>query len=429
MIQIFIRLFIFCFILATLSYSQPTDYNYNQFIKYKQKYFTAILQGNKADEKTNLKKLIIFGDKANVPTKKYKKEMVKFDKSSQNIKKYNIIDQIQDIKVYSNNISINYKNTIIDTTIKKTNSKKGLYKIENYSIKGNLKDINNLFLKMDKKILDKIVVYGLNKNTIRISLRDKKAVNTTYKIKNKQIIITVQTRNKKQPILKKTKTIMLDAGHGGYDSGAVGYGGIREKDIVLSVTKKATKILRNRGYKVFNTRATDIFRQLKYRTKLANKMRADIFISIHANSIERGNEHVSGIETYYLSPARSERAKAVAATENRADIRAMDKSSIDIFLMARNRAKINESNKLALDVQNNMLFNLKKQYNNIKDHGVRKGPFWILVGAQMPAILVELGFVSNPIESKRLINQAYQQRLAIGIANGIDAYFDKITKF
>lgn len=93
MIQIFIRLFIFCFILATLSYSQPTDYNYNQFIKYKQKYFTAILQGNKADEKTNLKKLIIFGDKANVPTKKYKKEMVKFDKSSQNIKKYNIIDR------------------------------------------------------------------------------------------------------------------------------------------------------------------------------------------------------------------------------------------------------------------------------------------------------------------------------------------------
>ncbi len=423
---------------CSISYGKSNDHNYNQYVKYKQKYFTAILQGDKKAEKQNLTELIKYGDKAKMQTQKFKASLsamggeehatttepiTKPKPTTKPKQKQN--DTIKDIKVFENTISINYVNDMPNNSVKTAISNTSKYKVENYSIKGNLKDIDKLFLKIDKKYLDKIVVYSLDRSTIRISLRDRKNISSTYKIYDKKITITIQQKDEKQAVLKKTKIVMLDAGHGGHDSGAVGYRGAKEKNIVLAVTKKVTKILKDRGYKVYNTRTKDRFIQLKNRTKMANKMRADIFLSIHANSVKTKKRSASGIEIYYLSPARSARAKAVAAIENKVDIRSMGKSSIDIFLMARNRAKINESNKLALDVQNNMLYLLKKKYKNVKDHGVRKGPFWILVGAQMPAILVELGFVSNPQESKRLTNKTYQNRLANGIANGIDAYFEK----
>ncbi len=386
-----------------------------------------MLQGDKKAEKQNLIQTIKYGDKANMKTAKFKSDLAKLGggETYKPVKDTQDIDTIKDIKVSKNTIIINYKKQIHNNKIKSSISKRGQYKIENYSIQGNLKDVDKLFLTMDKKYLHKIVIYALDKNTIRISLRDRQNIVSQYKIYDKQIIISIQPRDEKKAILKKTKIIMLDAGHGGHDSGAIGYRGIKEKNIVLAVAKQVAKILNNRGYLVYNTRTRDVFIQLKNRTNMANKMRADIFLSIHANSVKTKKQSASGIEIYYLSPARSERAKAVAAIENKTDIRSMGKSSIDIFLMARNRAKINESNKLALDVQNNMLYILKKRYKNVRDHGVRKGPFWILVGAQMPAILVELGFVSNPQESRRLINKAYQKRLANGIANGIDAYFEK----
>jgi len=422
---------------CSISYGKSNDYNYNQYVKYKQKYFTAILQGDKKAEKQNLIELIKYGDKAKMKTKKFKTSLAELGgdkpvkvvqpKSKPQITKpppTKPKETIKDIKVFKNSITISYVGQIPNNTVKTAMSKTGKYKVENYNIKGNLKDIDKLYLKIDKKYLDKIVVYSLDRNTIRISLRDKKHVSSTYKLYANKITITINQKEK-EAVLKKRKIVMLDAGHGGDDSGAVGYRGIKEKNIVLKVTKKVTKILEDRGYKVYNTRTRDKFIQLKNRTKMANKMRADIFLSIHANSVNANKRSASGIEIYYLSPAKSARAKRVAALENKVDIRSMGKSSIDIFLMARNRAKINESNKLALDVQNNMLYLLKKRYKNIKDHGVRKGPFWILVGAQMPAILVELGFVSHPQESKRLTNTSYQNRLANGIANGIDAYFEK----
>lgn len=132
-----------------------------------------------------------------------------------------------------------------------------------------------------------------------------------------------------------------------------------------------------------------------------------------------------GIETFFLSPARSERAKRIAAKENKSDIRKMNYSSKNSLLTILNQSKITASNKLAIDVQQNILYKLRKKYNKIVDGGVREGPFWVLVGAQMPAILVEVGYVSNPLESKRLFNTNYQKAMALGIANGVNSYFAK----
>jgi N-acetylmuramoyl-L-alanine amidase len=283
------------------------------------------------------------------------------------------------------------------------------------------------------KAVKKIVIYK-KKNNIRLSLRAKKNLKTVYILGKKRIIIKVlESINQKKKInyaqvMPKAdqKVIVIDPGHGGKDPGANGPRKRYEKYAVLGVGKKLSSILKSRGYKVFMTRSIDKYRTLKYRTKYANNKKADLFISIHANAVpKKKRNRIYGIETYYLSPARSERAKRVAAKENKADIKSMSYGTKNVFLMTQNRAKITASNKLALDVQNNMLHNLKKKYKYIKDNGVRKGPFWILVGAQMPSILIEVGYISHPRESKRLYTSSYQNTLATGIANGIDSYFLK----
>jgi N-acetylmuramoyl-L-alanine amidase len=132
---------------------------------------------------------------------------------------------------------------------------------------------------------------------------------------------------------------------------------------------------------------------------------------------------MKGIETFFLSPAKSERAKRIAALENRADISSMGYYSKLTFLNFLNREKIIASNKLAIDVQKGILFNLRKYFKDVQDGGVREGPFWVLVGAQMPSILVEVGYITNPTEAKRLFNPFYQKLIAKGIADGIDNYF------
>ena len=115
----------------------------------------------------------------------------------------------------------------------------------------------------------------------------------------------------------------------------------------------------------------------------------------------------------------------MAAKENRSDLRKMNYSSKNSFLTVLNRSKITASQKLAIDVQKNILYNLRKSYKGVNDSGVREGPFWVLVGAQMPSILVEIGYISHPLESKRLYSTAYQKKMARGIANGVNAYFAK----
>ncbi|WP_212865133.1 N-acetylmuramoyl-L-alanine amidase family protein [Helicobacter pylori] len=225
---------------------------------------------------------------------------------------------------------------------------------------------------------------------------------------------------------KKHKKIVLDAGHGGKDCGAMSANLVCEKDIVLEVVKFLHKELKKRGYSVLLTRDKDIYIDLVARTELANKKSADLFISVHANSIpKRSTSNAHGIETYFLSTARSERARKVAEQENKDDVNLMDYFSRSLLLNSLNTQRLIISNKLAIDVQYGMLQSIRKNYPDVVDGGVREGPFWVLAGALMPSILIEIGYNSHAIESKRIQSKPYQKILAKGIADGIDSFFSK----
>ena len=321
-----------------------------------------------------------------------------------------------------------------------------------FNIKGKYKYTNPT--KLDINGVDKIVI-SENDDEIKLRIINDYEQKVNYVLNDKELIITtfpkeqkVQQKAKKVPVTetkapvvvtaapvapverqqKKSinKTIVIDPGHGGEDAGAVGPSRRYEKVINFNVSKNLYSILKQRGYKVYLTRTNDTFIKVMNRTVLANEKNADLFISIHTNSVpkEKANE-VTGIETFFLSPARNERAKRVAAIENKSDIREMSSSSQSVFLESLNRPRITASHKFAIDVQAGLLQATRSKYKDIKDSGVREGPFWVLVGAQMPSILVELGYVSHPIESKRLYDQDYQLLLANGIANGVDSYFSK----
>ncbi len=225
---------------------------------------------------------------------------------------------------------------------------------------------------------------------------------------------------------KKHKKIVLDAGHGGKDCGAMSANLVCEKDIVLEVVKFLYKELKKRGYSVLLTRDKDIYIDLVARTELANKKGADLFISVHANSIPKhSTSNAHGIETYFLSTARSERARKVAEQENKDDVNLMDYFSKSLLLNSLNTQRLIVSNKLAIDVQYGMLQSIRKNYPDVVDGGVREGPFWVLAGALMPSILIEIGYNSHAIESKRIQSKPYQKILAKGIADGIDSFFSK----
>ena len=227
--------------------------------------------------------------------------------------------------------------------------------------------------------------------------------------------------------ITQNRIVVLDAGHGGKDCGAK-IGKVCEKTLTLNISKKATEILKKRGYKVFVTRSGDKYLNLTDRTKMANEKNADIFISIHANALDKKAKNyklANGIETYFLSTARSERARKVAEIENKDDIEIMNHFSKLSFLNSLNSQRLLASNKLAIDVQSGMLINARKLYKTTVDGGVREGPFWVLAGALMPSILIEVGYMTNENDLKRLQSKEYQNALAKGIADGIDGYFLK----
>lgn len=232
----------------------------------------------------------------------------------------------------------------------------------------------------------------------------------------------------KQKKVEKTKQkrIVIDAGHGGKDCGAIGILKVCEKVITLNVAKLLESELRKRGYKVYMTRSKDVYLSLRERTDFANAKNADLFVSIHANSVpKRSAKTANGVETYFLSTARSERARMVAEKENKDDIDSMNYFSKLSFLNSVNTHRIIASNKLAIDIQSGMLRELKDRYPNLVDGGVREGPFWVLAGALMPSVLIEIGYISHPTEGRRINHRDYQTLLANGIANGIDGYFAK----
>lgn len=261
---------------------------------------------------------------------------------------------------------------------------------------------------------------------------EQKTASKSEEINQKPIKITAATTptaattklSKKQ---KASKIIVIDPGHGGDDAGALSQNKkLREKDIVLNVSKKTASLLKERGYKVLFTRSNDRFIKLRSRTSFANDKGAHLFISVHANAAPNKEKAktMNGIETFFLSPSRSERSMNAANLENKADTDEMNYFTKVSFLNFLNREKIIASNKLAIDMQAALLKSVRASYK-VSDGGVREAPFWVLVGALMPAVLIEIGYISHAEESLKISNAKYQDRLAKGIADGVDEYFAK----
>ena len=221
--------------------------------------------------------------------------------------------------------------------------------------------------------------------------------------------------------------IIIDPGHGGQDYGAPGYlKGVHEKDVVLQISRRlAQKIRKELKYEVYLTRNSDKYLTLEERTAIANTKNADLFISIHTNSHK--DHRAYGIETYFLNLAMDDEAIRVAALENATSTKNISDLQTILYDLMQN-AKINESSRLAGYIQGSMVGHLKsKRYSRIKDKGVKQAPFYVLLGAQMPAVLVETSFISNPRECKRLVNPRYQQRLCEAIINGIKTYIKETS--
>lgn len=220
----------------------------------------------------------------------------------------------------------------------------------------------------------------------------------------------------------KVNTIVLDPGHGGKDPGAVGKNGLKEKDVTLKLARMLREKLTNEaGAKVILTRDSDVFIPLEERTAIANSQEADLFVSIHINAAPRRT--ASGIETYILSLSNNEDARRVAARENATSTRSV--SDLEFILNDLIKtAKTNDSAKLAAVVQDNLVAGLRKKFDSIRSNGVKGAPFYVLVGTKMPAILVEVSFISNPEEERRLKDEAYLREVVEGIAAGIMHYMN-----
>ncbi|MBU4186402.1 MAG: N-acetylmuramoyl-L-alanine amidase, partial [Proteobacteria bacterium] len=216
--------------------------------------------------------------------------------------------------------------------------------------------------------------------------------------------------------------IVIDPGHGGRDFGAPGYlKGVHEKDVVLKIAKKlAEKIRKELQCEVFLTRTSDRYLTLEERTAIANTKNADLFISIHTNAAR--SRRAFGIETYFLNLATDDESILVAARENATSTKNISDLQTILSDLMQN-AKINESSRLASHVQTALCKCLKKNnYSRINNKGVKQAPFYVLLGAQMPSILIETAFISNPKECRRLINPKYQEQLCEAIVDGIKKY-------
>jgi N-acetylmuramoyl-L-alanine amidase len=222
------------------------------------------------------------------------------------------------------------------------------------------------------------------------------------------------------------KCIVIDPGHGGKDNGAPGYrNGVLEKTITLDMGLKLAEHFRQSiQCKVILTREDDSFLTLEERTQIANKNNADLFISIHANASK--NRSARGTETYILSHATDKEAARVAARENNTTVEQVSDLQLILSSLIQN-SKINESTKLASYVEESIFKKMKKDYKNIKSKGVKQAPFHVLIGAHMPSILIELGFISNSMECKRLIDPKYQDKLCMAIFSGIKKYVNGVN--
>jgi N-acetylmuramoyl-L-alanine amidase len=224
----------------------------------------------------------------------------------------------------------------------------------------------------------------------------------------------------------KIGRIVIDAGHGGHDTGTIGPTGLMEKDLCLDVALRLGKIIQQRlpGADVVFTRSDDTFIPLEERTHIANEAKADMFISIHANSSQ--DTGARGIETYYLNLKGSAEAMEVAARENATDDQGIHELQDLVKQIARTE-KIDESKEFAEDVQDSLSKRIQKSAKPVKNRGVRKAPFVVLIGADMPSILTEISFLSNPADEKMLKQPEHRQRVAEGIYQGVASYLQSLN--
>jgi N-acetylmuramoyl-L-alanine amidase len=224
----------------------------------------------------------------------------------------------------------------------------------------------------------------------------------------------------------KIGRIVIDAGHGGHDTGTIGPTGLMEKDLCLDVALRLGKIIQQRlpGADVVFTRSDDTFIPLEERTHIANEAKADMFISIHANSSQ--DTGARGIETYYLNLKGSAEAMEVAARENATDDQGIHELQDLVKQIARTE-KIDESKEFAEDVQDSLSKRIQKSAKPVKNRGVRKAPFVVLIGADMPSILTEISFLSNPADEKMLKQPEHRQRVAEGIYQGLASYLQSLN--
>ncbi len=435
-----------------------TNFNtaYQDYYKNQQLYINAILNNDKKTEIKTLKELIQCGEYLHFNVNDYRQKLNK------------LIPHIKNTHKKYSKITSHYKKTLKEKSSKKTEYisilsynplkiKNGhIYRIFDIKTDKLYKKVIDLHAITPKPFIRKIINKNLKlkiaqfrKNIVRIVYYSPKPVKLNIK-KNKNFIEifpfskinknhplktvskthhkyknTLSNNKKNYPnLFQRKKIIVIDPGHGGKDSGGIGIGGRMEKIAVLAIAKKVKRYLQQKGYVVYLTRSTDIFRKLKWRTHFANQKHADLFISIHCNIAPKHIYSPHGIETYFLSPTRSSRAIRVARIENK-EIKGLNYLDQRVILNFLNKDRIIASNKFAIDVQSSILKSLRSRFTDVKDGGVRPAPFWVLVGTQMPAILIETGYLTNPVEAKKLFNPAYQSYLAKGIANGVANYFRK----
>ena len=290
-------------------------------------------------------------------------------------------------------------------------------------------------------LLKGVRVAQFNRNTVRVVLDLRKTHKTKmfYLEDPFRVVVDAFGENYFSKIYKKTrgrlkgddlslpqqlglcvKRVVIDAGHGGKDPGAIGPTGLREKDVVLKISEKvASRLKKDLGCQVIMTRKKDRFLPLTQRTAIANAKKADLFVSIHANAAP--SRRASGVETYFLNFALDKEAMRVAARENATSTKSIGDLKNILNDIMKN-TKVDESSRLAGYVQKEVVKNLRKKYGNVKSKGVKQAPFFVLIGARMPSVLVEVSFISNRKEEKRLKSDRYLDRVAEGIVNGIKSY-------
>jgi N-acetylmuramoyl-L-alanine amidase len=244
------------------------------------------------------------------------------------------------------------------------------------------------------------------------------------KLEDQPVIAEKKSKPARKTIISKIRRIVVDPGHGGHDPGAVGPNGIQEKDVVLAIGLRLKDLLKEElGVDVVMTRSTDVFIPLEERTAIANKVGADLFLSVHANAAL--NRSAAGIETYYLNLAKTDKVAQLAAKENGTSLEKVSVLQAILFDLMANY-KLNDSAHLADEVQKSLHKKIRTRHNDVKNLGVKQGPFYVLVGASMPSILVETAFLSNATEESRLKDPAYQEMTASGILEGVRSYVSSL---